>query len=166
MPREVTLGSPGPVSATVDLYHFTTSHHLASILTDGFLRTTESNLSRTIPHAGPPVVWLTADGDREHFPGLAGGIRVAGRVTAEKREIRFTVRLPSHEVWTLDSWAAKRRMNRSWLARMKATAGAEARAFRLIERPITRSEWVAVELWDGTAYRGMGLTTVPVPPAA
>lgn len=43
------------------LYHYTApiTSHLGSILADGRIRTTKSNLSSAREHGGPDVVWLT-----------------------------------------------------------------------------------------------------------
>lgn len=54
-------------ATTMQLYHYTapTTSHLGSILAQGLIRTTESNISPTRPHAGPDVVWLTDSADRD-----------------------------------------------------------------------------------------------------
>ena len=67
------------------LYHFTapTTSHLGSILRDGIIRPTESNLSID-ETAGPDVVWLTSNPDPEANAGWATGrLKTAARLTVE-----------------------------------------------------------------------------------
>jgi hypothetical protein len=68
------------------LYHFTapTTSHLGSILRDGIIRPTESNLSLDETHAGPDAVWLTSNPDPEANAGWANGrLKTAARLTVE-----------------------------------------------------------------------------------
>jgi hypothetical protein len=64
-PREVQDAGLSDAPAKTRLYHYTapTTTHLGSILAEGQIKTTESNLSFTKPHAGPDVVWLTDSED-------------------------------------------------------------------------------------------------------
>ncbi len=59
------------------LYHFTAlgESNLGSILREGMIRTTESNVSlqRHREHAGPDVVWLTTNGASAAHVGWAAG---------------------------------------------------------------------------------------------
>ena len=82
------------------LYHFTHPLHLPSILADGRLRTTESNVSFSRARVGPDVVWLIdepePDFSGEHSHGLYGA----------KQQVRFEVEVPGIK-WTNWAWAAR-----------------------------------------------------------
>ena len=135
----------------VTLYHFTGAVHIGSIRTDGFLRTTESNLSRTQSRPDH-VVWLTSSAEWSEQGGLRGGRRISGRSTADKREFRITVELPIADTHHWVGWAKRHRIARDWLATLMNTAGSNPHGFWVVERAVPKSEWRAVDRWNGTAW--------------
>ena len=138
------------MAKTVTLYHFTCEHHLPKIMTDGYLKTTESNLSITRPHAGPDVDWLGTMPEMRPGGsyGLSDGtksIDVEGRnvLLADKTAIRFTVEVPARDAHKWDVWARRWGMHkRTFEAFQKAAPNSKQQ--RMVERPITSTEWVEV----------------------
>lgn len=118
------------------LFHFTCREHLPSILAEGVLRTTESNMSPRRAHAGPDVVWLmTASDPTAHGHGLEGS-------GADKKAIRFTVDVDKRGVHKWREWAIRRGINREWLTILARFGGSSS--WRVVERPIPREQWVSV----------------------
>jgi hypothetical protein len=118
-------------------FHFTHPGHLPSIMAEGVLRTTESNVSFTRPHAGPDVVWLIdqaePDFGDEHDHGLypaKQGIRIEVAV----RAIRW-----------LD-WAWTSLMTHKDRSLLIKTGGGLERAehWYVFPAPIPSSRWVSV----------------------
>lgn len=130
------------------LYHFTSRRHLPHILADGFLRTTESNVSIRGEHAGPDVVWLTDTPTAEAGHGLIGSV-------VDKREVRIEVRTRGM------AWADfDREYPCDWRETFVARGGGEsaARHWYVVPRRISSSEWVNVSVRqvDGT-YREIAI---------
>lgn len=124
------------------LYHYTTELHLPKIFADEQLKTTESNLSMTTPHAGPDVVWLT--GWNEPYGGKELGLTGGG---ADKTAIRFTVDVPRLEVELWDRWSKRLGIDKKWKRALLDAAGiprGERAPWLVIERPIPMGEWVNV----------------------
>lgn len=121
------------------LYHYTANleSHVGSILRDGFIDVTESNISPRRTHAGPDVVWLTT-----HDVPSAGHGLDWGHGVPSKRAIRITVDVPVREVHKWREWAAGRGMDPFWMRRLAAAGGANS--WRVVQRPIPQTEWVAV----------------------
>ena len=126
------------------LWHFTSSHHLPSILREGVLRVTESNVSITEDHAGPDVVWLLDQPVADAPHGLDGG-------ALDKREVRFEVRTQAVR-WT--DWIKTQPIEQVWLAALlRAGGGIEAaRHWYIALDPIPESQWesVAIRQNDGS----------------
>lgn len=125
-------------------YHYTSADvgHLGSILTEGVLRTAESNLSFETPHAGPDVVWMLANRYRQ---GEAHGL--VNHLTGEfKTYVEIVVRLPKPEVAMWASWAKEKGMSDHDFAVLVHSGGGltDALRWRIIEREIPRSEWVSI----------------------
>lgn len=130
------------------LYHFTCLLHTRNILLSGVLRTTESNISPDIPHAGPDVVWLT---DQPSFNQLCVEIpaerlrrAVASGLSAadiDKKAVRFTVDVADAMPWA--AFAKQHGAKKSWL-RDLAKAG-DPKTWFVLPRPIHRAEWVSVD---------------------
>lgn len=124
------------------LYHFTAPYrdgHLGAILRDGEITTTESNVSRTRPHAGPDVVWLTdcADPVSHHGWAAHNRVKVFGRITVD---------VPERDVMRWSSFCLRHRLKPSWRDTLEAVGGANTWWLGL--RPIGRDEWTAVERLD------------------
>lgn len=126
-------------------YHYTApvESHLGSIMAEGAIRTTESNLSLRVDRAGPDVVWLL---DRPLRRGETHGLITPQQQTDLKTHVEFAVRLPKAEVHVWTVWAGERRMHPSdWDVFVASGGGiAQALRWRVIERPIVRAEWLTV----------------------
>ena len=72
-----------------NLYHFTYLGHVRSILADGFLKTTNSNIKPD--GGGPPVVWLTSDSS--HGQAWGPGCR-PGKLPEDENSRRRGIRAP------------------------------------------------------------------------
>jgi len=126
----------------VQLYHFTSTLHLPLIERDGFIRTTESNVSFLRPNAGPAVVWLMDSPDADGADhGLGGSI-------VDKKAVRITVRAHA-ERWA--DWY-KRQPNGdaiTFASMIRTGGGPEAAShWWVAEQPIPRDQWVGVEARD------------------
>jgi hypothetical protein len=126
------------------LYHYTSIGRWRLIETAGHLRRTDSNMSRTKPHAGPDVVWLTTDPDCAHDHGLAKTLD-----GTDKTRIRVTVELVNRDVHKWREWAIRRGIADNWLRALVASGGSST--WRVIEKPIPSTRWVEViDRTDGT----------------
>lgn len=128
------------------LYHFTAPYregHLGAILRDGMIATTESNVSRTHPNAGPPVVWLTDN----PAPPMRGGDVIHG-LSPLKTLGRIAVEVPDAMRWR--SFCVRHRVKPAWRARLASVGGAESWWVAL--RPIPVREFTAVERLDGQEW--------------
>lgn len=137
-------------------YHYTATRgtHVGAIIRDGYIATTESNVSLAAdqPHAGPDVVWLLdgplRDGDNHgllyHDPTLR----------TLKTEIEIAVRLPVAEVRSWAKWAVEQGSDRVTRRTLMKRGGGEAQAHHwcVIERAIPRSQWVHI-LWRSTGKK-------------
>lgn len=124
------------MTKTRRLYHFTTTLHLSSILDEGVLRTTESNVSLRRTHAGPDVVWLTSN------PTCRPMKEWGRNGLADKGAVRFTVDVPASEVHRWHDWAKRRGMSEQTIAALAEVGG--SRSWWVIERPIPGDEWAEV----------------------
>ena len=120
------------------LYHFTSPEHLPKILEAGYLKVTESNLSRTRTHAGPDVVWLT----RNPEAAANNWWQVSGRRSVDKVGIRFTVDVPKREAVRWWEWARRRGIDPGW-ARTLAEVGGSG-SWYVIERTVPAAEWTGI----------------------
>jgi hypothetical protein len=119
-----------PGAARPTLYHYTTVLHLPSILRTGWLTTTESNLSLTVEHAGPDVVWLTKT-ETGHGNGLLGAV--------DKMAVRFTVNPdPAHTHWW-PIWSRAQGITREIYNALEKTSGGSAANWWVSTRPIPLS---------------------------
>jgi hypothetical protein len=128
------------------LYHFTSVYHLGRILKDGYLKTVESNISEDVEHAGPDVVWLT---DERHLlgrgPDRVGWAEGAGEAAGErvdKTAVRFMVEVADAQRWK--RFAHLHHADPTWLAALNQTANNTSSHWYVVERPITRDEWLAL----------------------
>ena len=119
------------------LYHFTSRWHLQHIVLDGFIKTTESNVSPHHAHAGSDVVWLTSDPNPATHSGWKEGSAV------DKTEVRFTLELPDTEVRQWQWWSENYDIDLRWAAALESVGGHES--WYVIERPVTRFEWTKIE---------------------
>ena len=117
------------------LYHYTSETHLPMILTAGFLKTTESNVSATKEHAGPDVVWLTTADEPSAGHGLAGS-------SVDKSAIRFSVELPKLAVYDWKTWAKAQGSNPGFIQSLARSGGAGT--WRITTSAIPASRWAEV----------------------
>lgn len=118
------------------LYHFTHPGHLASIIAQGVLRTTDNNIDPSTP-VSPDVVWLTDEPvllDEGHRDGLY----------AKKRQIRFEVDAPRARRW-LD-WVPVQTMDPNWKDTIiRSGGGIEAAEHWWVSvKPIPRANWKGI----------------------
>jgi hypothetical protein len=130
---------------TGTFYHFTSRAHLPRIYGTGYLKTTESNVSYNVDHAGPDVVWLLDVGE----PGPRGTNGLDPFPPnpdnyPDKREIRFAVTCKAQR-WL--EWSDLQRMDREAKALLIGTGGGleHAKHWWVCEDRIPRSAWLAVE---------------------
>lgn len=120
----------------VRLYHYTHPGHLASIIEEGSIRTTDSNLGMTawIP---PNVVWLT-----DEAVLLDEGTRDG--LYSAKREVRFEVEALRAKRWL--EWAPAQNMDPEWRdIIIRSGGGMEAAEHWFVStRPIPRADWRSV----------------------
>jgi hypothetical protein len=121
------------------LYHFTSARHAAQITEDGYITTTESNLSARREHAGPDVVWLTSNPSPAshtwwHVP--------PGMRTEDKTAFRFTVDVPKTQAVKWKTWGARHGIDPKWAA-ILATAGGSS-SWYVLERQIRENEWTEI----------------------
>lgn len=103
-----------------------------------FVRRT-SNLSAKTPHAGPDVVWLTADANCEHGHGLRDNPD-----GTDKTRVQIVVMLPNRDVHKWFQWASRRGIDPTWMRGLIAAADGGAGTWRVTERPIPSTRWLSV----------------------
>ena len=127
------------------LYHYTAPFvsHLGSILSEGSIRTTESNLSFERADAGPRVVWLT------DAPALDGQTWM--RSSETKALARLTVDVDA-EHWP--SWSRAQGIAEDQYEGLAEVGGDPERWF-VRTRPIHRSDIIALHIaaFDGKPPR-------------
>lgn len=131
----------------MELFHFTSIAKLPAILRSQRLQLSESGISEKRPMAGPPVVWLTKNGDPA---AEAHGIhhdpvnqKLHDYHLIDKTRIRFTVELPNVRVTRWADWARSHGIDRAYLSRVMSIKGAFS--WYVCERPITIESWIMVE---------------------
>lgn len=140
---------PPPATGLRRLFHYTSVCHREAIERTGVLRTTESNLSRTRPHAGPDVLWLTDDpaptelghGLSSSYAPLGGGVQESFPLS--KTAVRFVVDLPDGEVHRWVDWSRERGITKRWARDLED--GRLPETWWVIARPVRSAEWVAVD---------------------
>ncbi len=100
------------------LYHYTapTTSHLGSILAEGRIRTTESNISSSQEHAGPDVVWLTDSDDPAEQEWVTD-------VSPFKRLAVLVVELPPDRVHHWPPWSREHGIEDAVYEGLAATGG-------------------------------------------
>jgi|OM-RGC.v1.025547082 hypothetical protein len=135
-------------------YHFTSRIHLPAIEASGFLRTTDSILSADPSAGGPPCVWLLDVPETQgHSHGLTGGI-------ADKTEVRFSVEVPSKNVFHWLTWADSNGIDPQWRDVMVESGGGWEAAdhWFCVFRKVPRVQWRAVEFAAGPGeWRSAGV---------
>lgn len=124
------------------LYHFTHRGHLLSILEEGKIRTTESNISIERAHAGPDVVWLF---DIPEVPLTTGE-----SLYEAKRVVRFKVNIPKQQVHKWTDWGPQKSMSPTWReAFLKAGGGMSAAGHWYVA-----TSSIPVERWEEVTVNG------------
>lgn len=121
------------------LYHLTCEWHLETILRDGFLKVTESNIGPD--GSGPRVCWLTTCPEpvqRWQVPA-----RMLQIVDAwDKSRIRFTVDVKSAHPWS--RWSRRQGIPRWWYNAL-TDSGGNPDEWYVTDRPVYRRDWRRVE---------------------
>jgi len=132
----------------VELYHFTSPERLRLIYAAGAIHVTESNIGSPRPdwppfgeHVGPFVVWLT---DLEEVGAGRGAGLDASLDGTDKTTVRITVEVPDLDVTWWPDFRQAHGMNRQW--RRALEKGRDPESWFVVERPISRNEWVRVEM--------------------
>ena len=125
------------------LYHFTSVRYMHDIQKSGYLATTNSNIRPN--GAGPAVVWLTSNPN----PDQKWTEGAAEFWSLYKLGIRITVNVPDKEVHHWPEWSQKMGISRKWYKAFGAHSPGELKEWYVVPRRISRSEWKAVEMWDG-----------------
>lgn len=154
-------------------YHFTSIKWLESILADGAITTTRSNLagptraevgkdaarhhhSRWTAGTEPQVVWLSSTPEVDaSYLGMIDirGLRpvplAAHLVPAEYRKtrVRITLELPDTDVKWWPQWARWNKINERWYQAM-ADGNRNPKEWLLVERPVTMAEFVQIDIDD------------------
>ena len=119
------------------LYHYTSIERWRLIEAAGYLKLTESALSRTKEHAGPDVVWLTTDPDLSHDHGLGGTLD-----GMDKTRVRVAVTLLNRDVHKWKEWAIRRGIEPDWLKALIRVGGSGT--WRITEKSIPIGRWAEV----------------------
>jgi len=129
------------------LYHYTCrcELHLGSILREGTLRVSESNIGSADPkmppcgeHIGPDVVWLTTSEHPWGTQGLEGG-------PCDKTAVRIVVDVVDAHHWP--EWSKRHGMHPRW--RRSLERDCYPNQWYVVERPIPQEEWVSVDTLAG-----------------
>jgi hypothetical protein len=120
------------------LYHYTSRLHLPSILRDGVIETTESNVSWTRPHAAPDVVWLTTCDSPHLGHGLIS--------VADKAEVRIAVEVPKDWAKRWKKWAKANGSAQSDMDILAESGGGweAADTWFVCTRPIPKKYWKGI----------------------
>ncbi len=139
------------------IYHYTSADddHLGSILREGVLRPTESNLDAAVEHAGPDVVWCLFG---EYVSGEGHGLVNAGHDF--KTHVRFSLDVEG-EPW-LD-WAKRHRMPSRFQKGLIRSGGGlgMARRWRVVEGPVPRDAWRSIFYAPTGEEIPVGATEIP-----
>ena len=134
------------------LFHYTSIERWHLIERAGWIKTTESNISLSIKHAGPDVVWLTTDPDCAAGHGIA--LTYDG---TDKTRVQITVQLPARDVHRWRDWALRRGTDPDDMRTLVDSAGGGAGTWRVTEKPIMFTRWIRVldratgkQLWTPT----------------
>ena len=129
---------------TVRLYHFTSTRYISSIAERQALLPSESNIGSPTEgfepfgeHYAPDVVWLTNKQYNDGTLGLEGS-------ALDKGAVRYTVEIPDDEAHHWPEWSRKHGMNETWRRAFEGTGDPDS--WYVVERPISRKEFVAVEI--------------------
>lgn len=114
-------------------YHYTSPAHLPSIIRDGQIRTTESNVAGDVAYAGPSVVWLLDE------PVAVRGVDGLMSVV-DKTLVRIEVDVQAIR-WLDWQWTAY--MDPRWKEALIESGGGIERAehWYLYPVPIQRRRW-------------------------
>ena len=130
--------------STMRLFHYTSNlpSHIGSILAEGAIRTTESNLSARREHAGPDVVWLTSDANLTAASFADSGKFGYHGLVQDKAAVRITVELPARQVHRWRDWVAARGADPAWVRHL-SSAGGSGRWY-VIERRVLDTEFTQI----------------------
>jgi len=112
----------------------------------GRIRTTYSDIQPD--GAGPGVVWLTSNPNAKQ-EWTEGGAPV---FLLEKYGIRITVEISDREARRYTEWSREMGIHPKWF-RLYTERDGDYANWYVVTRPVDRSEWKAVEMWEGFPNR-------------
>ena len=125
-------------------YHFTCRHHIPSIIRQGVIKTTESNIHKKFVHYGPDVVWLT---NNKLFKQICLDFAHKNLVSSEvlakydKHAIRISIDIDDAQHWP--AWSRSHKIQKGWY-RALAKFG-DPQSWYVVERCITQDDWIIIE---------------------
>jgi len=128
------------------LFHFTCNAHWPSILQQGLLRPTESNIHMRHPHYGPDVVWLTTcpESHQPWMHSLSVDLVLGVRARTpgdyiDKGRIRLLVEVETAHHWP--RWSREHGIKKRWY-RALAHTGGDPLTWYVSETPVYTRDWL------------------------
>ena len=131
-------------------YHYTSAHHIQQIIHDGFIKTTESNVSPHEYGVGPDVVWLfkkpiTSVSVPNMLRSVGHYAANQSQVPVDKSKIYIKVNLEPTEVQRADKFFKKHNAESWWIKRLEDMGGGtKSKDWYVIERDVPSSEWEVI----------------------
>jgi len=130
------------------LYHFTCVGHLKTIMDEGLIRRTESNIGSPSPdiepygeHYAPDVVWAFDIPDPDlGQPEMLNGLLHQNH---NKQLVRITFDVPGPIAFPWDAWSKEQGINPHWKEVLERIGPPEH--WVVVLQPVPRSQWKLVE---------------------